>query len=120
MNFLLFSAMGGGQESSDRGASAAAGLWAQTWDRLSVNNHIPLSPGIWSEDALYGKGKRRFPSGVRLCPELCGSDQSQQNQRSVASTPVLTCTGVSPQPHQSQPRRSLDRVEEWPQGKGLM
>lgn len=36
---------GEGQEPSGRGTSAAAGLWAQTWDRLSVNNHIPVGPG---------------------------------------------------------------------------
>lgn len=117
MNFLLFSAMGGGGESplaEGCPQPLVCGLRLGT----SMNNHIPRSAlGTWSEDAPDGMGKRRFPRGVRLCLELCGSDQAQQNQRSVTSTPVLTWTGVAVQPHQPQPRRSLDRGGRVAQGQ---
>lgn len=44
MNFLLFSAKGIAGKSPLK-MSAAAGLWAQTWGRLSVSCHIPISSG---------------------------------------------------------------------------
>lgn len=106
-NFLLFSAVGKGARVLCRGMSEAAGLWAQTQGRLSVSDHIPPSAlGVWSEDAPYGKGKQVL-SSVRLCLELCGSDQAQQNTGQ--SPPLLFSPGQEAQPHRPQPRRSPDK-----------
>lgn len=106
-NFLLFSAMGVGATALCRGTSAAAGLWAQTQGILSLSNHTPPSAlEIWSEDAQYGKGKRRFPSSVRLRLELCGSGQSQHNRGQ--SPPLLFSPAQELQPHRPQPRSSSD------------
>lgn len=45
MNFLLFSAMGGGARALWQGDFRSSWSLGQTWDRLSVNNHIPVGPG---------------------------------------------------------------------------
>lgn len=109
MNFLLFSAMGGG----------ARALWQRDF-RSSWSVGADMGQIICEQSYTrrpWGSGLKmlRMERGnvgfqvVSGCAQSCAGLINPSRPRLVTSTPVLTWTGTAPKSHQSQPRRSLDR-----------